>query len=83
MQGAGSQIASKRRVCLTLDERIASAVKHEAKQGSHPHMKRDAALSNMHANKHPDARVLLDARGSSTLESINFSAFNRSRLKAG
>ena len=28
-------------------------------------MKRDAALSNMHTNKHKDARVLLDARCSS------------------
>jgi hypothetical protein len=47
--GAGSQIASRRRVCLTPDDRTASAVKHE--QGSHPHMKRDAALSTMRANK--------------------------------
>ena len=60
MQGAGWQIASRSRVCLTLDTMTASAVKHE--QGSYPHMKRDAALCNVPANKHPDARVLLNAR---------------------
>jgi hypothetical protein len=49
--GAGSQIASRRRVCLTPDDRTASAVKHE--KGSYPHMKRDAALPNMCANKRP------------------------------
>jgi hypothetical protein len=61
---AGSRFADRIEAQGFLDTgyRITSAVKHEAKQGSHPHMKRDAALSNMPANKRPDARFRLNAR---------------------
>ena len=45
---AGSRFADRIEAQGFLDtgHRTASAVKHEAKQGSHPHMQRDAALSS-------------------------------------